>query len=100
MRGDRADQSSESAATQSPVFATTHWSVVLSASQKDSPQATEALERLCRAYWYALYAFIRRCGHVPEDAQDLTQEFFAQLLRKNYPARADRAKGKFRTFLL
>ena len=81
-------------------FTTTHWSVVLAAGRSDSAQATEALEKLCRTYWYPLYAYIRRHGYGPEDAQDLAQDFFAQLLRKNYPARADRAKGRFRTFLL
>lgn len=81
-------------------FTTTHWSVVLAAGQTDSPQAVAALETLCRGYWYPLYAYVRRRGFGPEDAQDWTQEFFAQLLRKNYPARADRARGKFRTFLL
>ena len=100
MNDERRNQSTESAAAHSPVFATTHWSVVLAAGQSDSPQATEALEKLCRTYWYPLYAFVRRRGNGPEDAQDLTQDFFVQLLRKNYPARADRAKGKFRTFLL
>ncbi len=81
-------------------FTTTHWSVVLAAGQTDSSQAAAALETLCRSYWYPLYAYVRRRGQAPEDAQDLTQEFFAQLLRKNYPARADRVKGRFRTFLL
>jgi RNA polymerase sigma-70 factor (ECF subfamily) len=83
----------------SPVFATTHWSVVLAAGRHDSPQAAEALEKLCRTYWYPLYAYVRRRGYTPEDAEDLTQDFFAQLLRKNYPARANNLKGKFRTFL-
>ena len=82
------------------LFATTHWSVVLAAGQQDSPQAAEALETLCRTYWYPLYAYIRRRGYSPADAQDLAQDFFAQLLRKNYPARADPAKGRFRNFLL
>jgi RNA polymerase sigma-70 factor (ECF subfamily) len=91
---------SEPAATRQGVFATTHWSVVLTAGQSDSPQAAEALERLCRTYWYPLYAYVRRRGHSPEDAQDLTQEFFARLLKRNYPAQADRAKGRFRSFLL
>src|SRR5579859_3957401 len=81
-------------------FATTHWSVVLAAGGQDLPERTEALERLCRAYWYPLYAYVRRRGFGPEDAQDLTQEFFTRLLKKNYPAQADRAKGKFRSFLL
>ena len=60
-------------------FATTHWSVVLAASQEDTPQSAAALEQLCRTYWYPLYAYIRRRGYSPEDAQDLTQAFFAQL---------------------
>ena len=70
------------------------------AGQDDTPQAAEALEKLCRMYWYPLYAYIRRRGHTPADAQDLAQDFFVQLLRKNYPARADRATGRFRSFLL
>lgn len=81
-------------------FTTTHWSVVLAAGEQESPQAAAALEKLCRTCWYPLYAYVRRRGYGPEDAQDLTQAFFVQLLRKNYPARADRAKGRFRTFLL
>jgi len=91
-------QSSESVLR--PVFSTTHWSVVLSAQDKDSPRSLEALESLCRAYWYPLYAFVRRQGHRPHDAQDLTQEFFARLLEKDYLKSAAREKGKFRTFLL
>ena len=82
------------------VFATTHWSVVLSAGQKDSPQAAAALEKLCRAYWYPLYAYVRRRGYSPEDAQDLTQGFFARLLERDYVKQAERERGKFRTFLL
>jgi RNA polymerase sigma-70 factor (ECF subfamily) len=81
-------------------FATTHWSVVRAAGGEDSPQATEALEKLCRTYWYPLYAHVRRHGHGPEEAQDLTQEFFARLLAKEYTARADPALGRFRSFLL
>ncbi len=81
-------------------FATTHWSVVLAAGHGDSPQALEALETLCRTYWYPLYVYIRRRGHGPEDAQDLTQEFFLRLLKRNYPAQADQARGRFRSFLL
>lgn len=93
-------QTAEGVATGRSQFTATHWSVVLAAGHGDLPQATAALEQLCRTYWYPLYAYVRRRGYGHEDAQDLTQEFFAQLLRKNYPARADRAKGKFRTFLL
>lgn len=81
-------------------FATTHWSVVLQAGETDSPRATEALARLCRAYWYPLYAHVRRLGHSVADAQDLTQEFFARLLERKYIRLADRNRGRFRTFLL
>jgi RNA polymerase sigma-70 factor (ECF subfamily) len=82
------------------VFVTTHWSLVLSAQDKASPQSAEALSKLCRAYWYPLYAYVRRLGHGPHDAEDLTQEFFARLLAKDYLSAADREKGRFRTFLL
>jgi RNA polymerase sigma factor (sigma-70 family) len=81
-------------------FHTTHWSVVLSAGQTDAPGGREALETLCRAYWYPLYAYVRRRGHGPEEAQDLTQEFFARLLERNDLARANPEKGRFRSFLL
>lgn len=81
-------------------FVTTHWSVVLSARQKDSPHSDAALESLCRAYWYPLYAYVRRQGRSPHDAQDLTQEFFSRLLHKDYLQAADQEKGRFRTFLL
>ena len=81
-------------------FLPTRWTVVLSASDPQAPHAATALEALCRAYWYPLYAFVRRRGHSPPDAQDLTQEFFAQLLEHNWIARADRHKGRFRSFLL
>jgi RNA polymerase sigma-70 factor (ECF subfamily) len=83
-----------------PVFLTTHWSVVLSAQDKDSPRSVEALEMLCRSYWYPLYARVRQQGRSPHDAQDLTQEFFTRLLQKDYLQAAAREKGKFRTFLL
>jgi len=82
------------------VFATTHWSVVLAAGEGDSPPAQCALETLCRAYWYPIYVYVRRKGHGPDEAQDLTQEFFAQLIAKEHLRLADREKGKFRTFLL
>ena len=82
------------------VFATTRWTVVLAAGHRDAPQAEVALEELCRAYWYPLYAYIRRQGHSREDAEDLTQAFFARLLEKNYLAGISSDKGKFRAFLL
>ncbi len=87
-------------AANSLVFVTTHWSLVLSARDKKSPQSADALEKLCRAYWYPLYAYVRRRGYSPEDAQDLTQEFFARLLEKNWIAHADQSRGRFRSFLL
>jgi RNA polymerase sigma factor (sigma-70 family) len=80
-------------------FTTTHWSAVV-AARDAHPGAAEALERLCRAYWYPLYAYVRRRGRLAEDAQDLTQEFFQRLLTSDWIARADQAKGRFRTFLL
>jgi RNA polymerase sigma-70 factor (ECF subfamily) len=73
--------------------------VVLAAKDKSSPDSAAALEALCRAYWYPLYAFVRRQGHPPCDAQDLTQEFFARLLLKDYLGAAARERGRFRTFL-
>jgi RNA polymerase sigma-70 factor (ECF subfamily) len=81
-------------------FVTTHWSVVLSARAPESPQSAAALETLCRTYWYPLYAYVRRQGRSPHDAQDLTQGFFTRLLQKDYLQAAAREKGKFRTFLL
>jgi DNA-directed RNA polymerase specialized sigma24 family protein len=81
-------------------FNTTHWSVVLAAGRNESPESTAALEKLCQTYWYPLYTFVRRQGQSHEDAQDLTQDFFARLLGKNYVANADMERGKFRTFLL
>jgi RNA polymerase sigma factor (sigma-70 family) len=82
------------------VFATTHWSVVLAAGQGQSDPAQRALETLCHAYWYPIYAYVRRKGYRPEEAQDLTQEFFAQLIAKDHFRLVDRSKGKFRGFLL
>ena len=79
---------------------TTHWSVVLAAGQSHSPHAAAALEQLCRAYWYPLYAYIRRRGSSPEDAQDGTQSFLARLLEKDLLSRASPQRGRFRSFLL
>ena len=73
---------------------------MVSAGRNDTPHARNALEKLCRAYWFPIYAFVRRQGHGPHDAQDLTQEFFARLLEKKRLAGADPAKGRFRSFLL
>lgn len=88
------------ASSAGDIFATTHWTVVLAARQSDSPQASVALEELCHTYWYPLYAYARRQGHSREDAEDLTQGFFARLLEKNYLDDASSEKGKFRSFLL
>jgi RNA polymerase sigma-70 factor (ECF subfamily) len=81
-------------------FHTTHWSVVLAAGEEGSEQAAAALSRLCQTYWFPVYAFIRKRGHSPEQAQDFTQEFFAVFLEKNYVAKAARDRGRFRAFLL
>ena len=81
-------------------FATTHWSVVLAAGGDATPQADLALEHLCRTYWYPLYAFVRRRGYSPEDAQDLTQGFLASLLSTHALGSVHPAKGRFRSFLL
>src|ERR1017187_5964885 len=81
-------------------FTTTDWSLVLSAQDTAPPLAAAALEKLCRAYWYPLYVFVRRQGEDEESAKDLTQGFFARLLEKNYLAQVQREKGKFRSFLL
>ena len=81
-------------------FLSTHWSVVLAARQQDSHAAAVALDRLCRAYWYPLYAFARRQGHGAEDARDLTQEFFAQMLARGGLIAASPERGRFRNFLL
>jgi RNA polymerase sigma-70 factor (ECF subfamily) len=81
------------------LFAPTRWSVVLTAKDKSSPQSAAALEELCRMYWYPLYAYIRRQGRGPHDAEDLTQSFFARLIEKEYLKAAAPEKGRFRTFL-
>jgi RNA polymerase sigma factor (sigma-70 family) len=82
-------------------FGETHWSVIRSAMDKQRPaDAADALEKLCRVYWPPLYAYVRRLGETPHDAQDLTQAFFARLLDKDYLAAVDQAKGRFRSFLL
>ena len=74
--------------------------MVLTARRADTPRARLALEQLCQIYWYPLYAYVRRRGYSPHDAEDLTQEFFARLLHKNYLADIQREKGKFRSFML
>ena len=80
-------------------FTTTHWSIVLTA-QGESPAAQEALEKLCRAYWWPLYGFVRRHGYNPDEAQDLTQGFFALLLERKDLDAIRREKGRLRSYLL
>ena len=84
----------------SPLFVTTRWSVVLQAQSNTNPDSCGALETLCRGYWYPLYAYVRRVGRTPHDAQDLTQAFFARLLEKEWLLAASPENGRFRTFLL
>lgn len=81
-------------------FASTRWTVVLLAKDKHAPGAAVALETLCRDYWYPLYAYARRQGSAPADAQDLTQGFFARFLEKEYLKSVSPEKGRFRSFLL
>jgi RNA polymerase sigma factor (sigma-70 family) len=100
MSGTSVQLEQERAPATSGTFSTTHWSIVLEAGRENSSGAAQALERLCGAYWYPLYAYVRRQGHGPHDAQDLVQEFFVRLLERNYLRLADRNRGRFRTFLL
>jgi RNA polymerase sigma-70 factor (ECF subfamily) len=97
-----AETLSPSAASgeRSPAFATTQWSMVLLAGRNDTDRAREALAKLCKTYWYPLYAFARRQGNAPPDAQDLTQAFFARLLERRDLAAADPQRGRFRAFIL
>src|SRR5438874_5913435 len=90
---------SVSAQNGAVAFTTTQWSVVLDA-QGESPSAEEALEKLCRAYWWPLYGFVRRQGYSPEEAQDLTQGFFAMLLERRDLDAVRREKGRLRSYLL
>ena len=80
-------------------FTTTHWSVVLEA-QGESPAAQEALEKLCRTYWRPIFAFLRRQGLRPDEAEDITQGFFAELLERRSLDAVRKEKGRLRSFLL
>lgn len=82
------------------VFQNTLWSQVFAAGKINSPNSTQALEELCRVYWFPIYAFLRRWGHDREEARDLTQGFFAYVLEQNALAKADPERGRFRSFLL
>jgi RNA polymerase sigma-70 factor (ECF subfamily) len=92
--------SSQSSHAPGDVFATTHWTVVLAAGRRHTPQSDGALEELCRTYWFPLYAYVRRRGHNKEDAEDSVQAFFARFLEKNYLAGLSAERGRFRAFLL
>ena len=95
-----SEHSTPAATTPGDIFATTHWTVVLAAGRRHTPQSDAALDELCRTYWFPLYAYVRRRGHAKADAEDLTQAFFARLLEKNFLANLAGEKGKFRAFLL
>ena len=86
--------------TSAAAFRTTHWSLVLAANGSGTSEAGPALDQLCRTYWTPLYAYLRRQGTAPADAQDLVQGFLASLLERDGIAKVDRARGKFRSFLL
>ena len=95
-----SDEPTQSSGGEREIFATTRWTVVLAAGCGSAPQAKLALEELCRTYWYPLYAYVRRHGQSRENAEDLTQAFFARFLEKNYLEGLSSNKGKFRAFLL
>lgn len=100
MSGSHPIPSPATARHPAEFFATTRWTLVLAAGDRSMPQAERALEELCRAYWYPLYAYMRRRGYSREDAEDLAQAFFARLLAKNGFAGLRAERGKFRAFLL
>jgi RNA polymerase sigma-70 factor (ECF subfamily) len=100
MPPSTVDSSPSETARPKSYFATTHWSVVLSAGRRDTTRASAALEKLCQTYWFPLYAYVRRRGHSAHDAEDLTQSFFACLLQRQSFANADPGKGRFRSFIL
>jgi RNA polymerase sigma-70 factor (ECF subfamily) len=95
-----SEHSSQPSSVPGDIFATTHWTVVLAAGRRSTPQSDHALEELCRTYWFPLYAYVRRRGHTKEDAEDLTQAFFARFLEKNYLEGLSVERGRFRAFLL
>ena len=95
-----AEMPSSEERSRSGKFQTTNWSAVLAAGDTAIPGARESLEKLCKMYWYPLYAFVRRLGRSPEEAQDLTQGFFAYMLQSRLISKADPDAGRFRSFLL
>jgi len=100
MVPNESDQPPPSLKAHPAQFAATSWTAVTAAQDGDSAQGRDALAQLCQTYWSPLHAYVRRLGYSPDDAEDLTQQFFLVLLSKNYLGAADRRKGKFRTFLL
>jgi RNA polymerase sigma-70 factor (ECF subfamily) len=97
---DKSRRAAPVASLKSPMFGTTHWTMVLAAGDLNHPDATGALDRLCRTYWYPVYAYVRRKGRIAADAEDLTQEFFSRLLARDFPVGVAREGGKFRSYLL
>ncbi|MBV8834029.1 MAG: sigma-70 family RNA polymerase sigma factor, partial [Acidobacteriaceae bacterium] len=81
-------------------FPTTRWTLVVTAADPHRKEARSALVSLCENYWYPLYAYLRRSGYPPDQAQDLTQEFFMRVLEGRYLDRADPKRGRFRSFIL
>ncbi|MEO7600126.1 MAG: sigma factor [Opitutus sp.] len=97
---ETTDSADRSRLAKSPVFGTTLWTIVLAAGDPNNPDAAVALDRLCRTYWYPVYAYVRRKGRAGADAEDLTQEFFSRLLARDFPVGVERDGGKFRSYLL
>lgn len=95
-----APSSTPTTPTPGDVFVTTRWTLVVAAGREPTPESAQALEELCRAYWYPLYTYVRRQGHAREEAEDLVQGFFASFLAKNYLAGLNAERGRFRAFLL
>ncbi len=98
MTSEHSDQTASTPPRD--IFATTHWTVVIAAGKRATPQSEKALEQLCKTYWFPLYAYVRRKGYSKEDAEDLTQAFFARFLEKNYLEGLSAERCRFRAFLL
>src|SRR4029079_11712451 len=95
-----SEHSSQPTNAPGDIFATTHWTVVVAAGKRHTPQSDRALEELCQTYWFPLYAYVRRRGYSKEDAEDMTQALFARFLEKNYLDGLSAERGRFRAFLL
>lgn len=100
MNNSEAEDIKKSSSAGASRFATTHWTVVLTAGKPDSSRYQQALETLCQTYWFPLYAYLRRQGHDAHQSEDYVQAFFAKLLEKHGLRLADPKRGKFRSFLL